>query len=32
MLLHVQCCPESIMTKVRKDLVKNFLEQGANSD
>jgi len=29
MLLRVRLCPESIMTEVGKDLLKNFLKQGA---
>jgi anthranilate/para-aminobenzoate synthase component II len=29
MLLRVQFCHEQIMTKVEKDLLKNFLKQGA---
>ena len=29
MLLRVRFCPEAIMTKVGKDLLKNFLKQGA---
>jgi anthranilate/para-aminobenzoate synthase component II len=29
MLLRVRFCPESIMTEVGKDLLSNFLKQGA---
>jgi anthranilate/para-aminobenzoate synthase component II len=29
MLLRVRFCPESIMTEMGKDLLKNFLKQGA---
>ncbi len=29
MLLRVRFCAESIMTKVEKDLLRNFLKQGA---
>jgi len=29
MLLRVRFCPESIMTEVRKDLLKDFPKQGA---
>jgi anthranilate/para-aminobenzoate synthase component II len=29
MLLSIQFCPETIMSKAEKDLLKNFLKQGA---